>query len=82
MFPKLFHTKDDWVLQKSMFQEMYQLPQTNIEQRHMKEAKNGDSEAEGGGKSEGGTKLEENSSQPKNKQEGILIFLQVRNRNL
>lgn len=34
-----------------------------------------DSEAEAEGEPEGGTKLEENSSQPKNKQKGILYTL-------
>lgn len=50
----------------------------------MKEVKNGETgnELEGQGELEGETKLDDNSNQPKNKQLGIFILLQVRKRNL
>lgn len=50
----------------------------------MKEVKNGErgNELEGQGELEGETKPDDNSNQPKNKQQGIFILLQVRKRNL
>lgn len=55
-----------------------------VQERHMKEVKNGETgnELEGQGELEGETKLDDNSNQPKNKQLGIFILLQVRKRNL
>lgn len=56
-----------------MFQELYQSPEINIEQKHMKDVENGNRQWSIGKRgSRGRNKLEEKSGQPNNKQTNSL----------